>query len=115
MSYLDFPVELTNSVDNRILASQGASLNTGPDLRTERTPTLGMKSQGISDDMNMTAKEMSAWKKRNKSIAGQDAREKNNLTTAPQRLGNIASANESGLASDQTMAHIVSPMSPLKP
>ena len=59
-----------------------------------------MKSQGISDDMNMTVNETSAWKKRNKSIGAQDARAKNNLTTAPQRLGNIASANESGLASD---------------
>ena len=50
--------------------------------------------------MNTTVNETSAWKKRNKSIGAQDARAKNNLTTAPQRLGNIASANESGLASD---------------
>ena len=44
MSYLDFPVELNNSIEGRALASQGASLNTGPDLRSDRTPTLGMKS-----------------------------------------------------------------------
>ena len=99
MSYLDFPVELTNSIENRALASQGASLNYGNDLKTDRTPTLGMKSQGISDDLNLTAKELSAWKKRNKSIQ-QDARIKNNLTTAPQRLGHMASGNTSGIASD---------------
>lgn len=62
----------------------------------------------------MTAKDLS-YKKRNKSNMNQDLRAKNNLTTAPQRLDHIASANDSAIASDQTMGHIVSPLAPLKP
>ena len=91
MSYLDIAAELTNSRvrSNRHLVSQGnATYNTaGTDVRGDITPTLGVQSCGVSDDLNMTAKELAVWKKRQTSIQADTRRAKANLTTAPNRLG----------------------------